>query len=99
MLEQKKNMDSYKTQILANICYTELVYGRINKKLNCELSKKAIEEKLLAIIKETKDVNFQKRGKNVYVESGKENIRVTVNMNTYRVITVDVLNRNRGGFL
>lgn len=88
-------MDSYKTQILANICYTELVYGRINKKLKCELSKTEIEAKLLAIIKETKDVDFQKRGKNVYVESVEENIRITVNMNTYRIITVDVLSKKK----
>ena len=27
-------MNTYKKQILDNICYTELVYGRINKKLN-----------------------------------------------------------------
>jgi hypothetical protein len=27
-------MNSYKTEVLNKICYTELVYERINKKLN-----------------------------------------------------------------
>ncbi len=33
-----------KKEILENICYSELVYGRINKKLNTQFSKKQIEE-------------------------------------------------------
>ena len=36
-------MNINKTEILRNICYTELVYGRINKKLNIKLSKEQIE--------------------------------------------------------
>ena len=36
-------MNINKQEILENICYTELVYGRINKKLNINLSKKQIE--------------------------------------------------------
>lgn len=88
-------MDSYKTQILNKICYTELVYERINKKLNSELSKKEIEKKLFDIIKETNELNFQKTGKNIYVTNNERNIRVTINLNTYRVITVDVVNQNK----
>ncbi len=88
-------MDSYKTQILNKICYTELVYERINKKLNSELSKKEIEKKLFDIIKETNELNFQKTGKNIYVTNNERNIRVTININTYRVITVDVVNKNK----
>ena len=42
-------MNNYKSEILKNICYTELVYGRINKKLNIELSKEKIEELEISI--------------------------------------------------
>lgn len=86
-------MDSYKTQILSKICYTELVYERINKKLNCQLSKKEIEEKLFDLVKNTSELNFQKTGKNIYVTNKELNIRVTINLNTYRVITVDVVKK------
>ena len=41
---------NYKTAILENICYTALVYGRINKKLNSRLSTSEIE----AMLYETK---------------------------------------------
>jgi len=88
-------MDSYKTQILNKICYTELVYERINKKLNSELSKKEIEKNFFDIIKETNELNFQKTGKKIYVTNNERNIRVTINLNTYRVITVDVVNKNK----
>ena len=47
-------MNNYKTEILKKICYTELVYERINKKLNKQLSKSEIEELILKIIKERK---------------------------------------------
>ena len=34
----RQKMNNYKNEILKNICYTELVYGRINKKLNIGVS-------------------------------------------------------------
>ncbi len=43
-------MEDYKTEILAKICYTDLVYERINKKLNIQLSKDAIEKMIYEII-------------------------------------------------
>ena len=46
-------MNTYKKEILNNICYTELVYGRINKKLNLELSKQEIETLINSILLET----------------------------------------------
>jgi len=81
-----------KTEILDNICYTELVYGRINKKLNMDYSKSKIEETLFSIIDKTKEKYFQRIGKNIYVENVDENIRITINSNTYRIITVDRIN-------
>lgn len=51
-----------KTEILNNLCYTELVYDRINKKLNSNFSKSEIETMLFGILKETQENFFQKRG-------------------------------------
>lgn len=51
-------MTNYKKEILEKICYSDLVYGRINKKLNLELSKDKIEEMILDIIKETDKTEF-----------------------------------------
>ena len=82
-------MSISKTEILNKICYTELVYKRINKKLNSKFSKLEIEEMLFEIIKETQEVFFQRIGKNIYVTSYEKNIRITINSNTYRIITVD----------
>lgn len=87
----KNAMDISKIEILNNICYTDLVYGRINKKLNKQLTKRQIEEMLLNIIKETPEAYFQRIGKNIYVSNSEKNIRITINSNTFRVITVDLL--------
>lgn len=88
-------MNSYKTQILHKICFTELVYERINKKLNSELSKREIEEELFDIIKKTNELNYQKTGKNIYVINNERNISITINLNTFRVITINVLDKNK----
>lgn len=78
-----------KREILENICYTELVYGRINKKLNANFSKKQIEDFIYRTLKETDEKYFSKIGKNFYVENIKEKIRITINSNTFRIITID----------
>lgn len=82
-----------KTEILNNLCYTELVYERINKKLNRKFSKDEIEKLIFDILKETTESQFQKIGKNIYVTSCERNIRITINSNTNRVITVDNLDK------
>ena len=89
---KSKNMkrpDIDKTEILSRICYTELVYGRINKKLDSKFSKTEIEKMLFDIVKETQEMFFQRIGKNIYVTNCEKNIKITINSNTYRVITVD----------
>lgn len=86
-------MDSYKTIIMKNVCYTELVYERINKKLNKQLSKNEIEKMIFETLKETKESQFDKIGKNIYVTNSNMNIRITVNSNTYRIITVDKIEK------
>jgi hypothetical protein len=84
-----------KSEILSKICYTELVYGRINKKLNSNFSNSEIEQMLLLIIQETQEMFFQLIGKNVYVSSFEKNIRITINTKTFRVITVDKINYSK----
>ena len=86
-------MNINKTEILNNICYTELVYGRINKKLNIKFSKKQIEEFIYKILKETEEKFFSKIGKNFYVTNKENNVKITINSNTFRVITVDSIER------
>lgn len=86
-------MENYKKDILDKICYTELVYGRINNKLNIELSNNKIEEMIFAIINETDETEFKKTGKNIYITNNERNIRLTINSYTNRIITVDKLNQ------
>lgn len=86
-------MKNYKKVILNNLCYTELVYGRIAKKLNIELSKVKIEKLISTIITETGETNFQKTGKNIYITNNEKNIRLTINSFTNRIITVDKLKK------
>ncbi len=81
-----------KTKILKHLCYTELVYDRINKKLKTNLSKVEIEQFIYKIISETDEADFQKTGKNYYIFSPQHSIRITVNSQTYRIITVDKTN-------
>ena len=87
-------MNIYKTEILNKICYTELVYERINKKLNSDYQKSVIEKILFEIIKETNEIHFQKIGKNIYISNIELNIKITINSNTYRIITVDRITKN-----
>lgn len=82
-------MSSYKTAIQQNICYTKLVYGRINKKLNLELSEAAIEKLIHSIISETSENEFIKKGKNIYVTNHIKAVKLTINAFTYRIITAD----------
>ena len=86
-------MNNYKKEILDKICYTELVYERINKKLNLKLSKNKIEEMIFAIIKETDETQYQKTGKNIYITNNERNVRLTINSYTNRIITADKLNK------
>jgi len=84
-------MKSHKSDILNKICYTDLVYNRINKKLNLDLSNEDIEKMIFNILEETEESQFQKSGKNIYIINDAWNIRITINSNTYRIITVDEL--------
>ncbi|MDO5524102.1 MAG: DUF3781 domain-containing protein [Bacteroidia bacterium] len=78
-----------KTNILNNICYTQLVYKRINKKLGTNYCEKQIEKLLYDAIEQTDEEFFEKIGKNFYISNRENKIRITINSNTFRVITVD----------
>lgn len=84
---------NYKSEILDKICYTDLVYERINKKLGKELSKEQIEKMIFTIIKETDVSGFNKKGKNIYIINNERKVRLTINSNTNRIITADNLNK------
>lgn len=79
-----------KARILEKLCYTELVYGRINKKLATEMTKKEIESYLAKILGEN-STTFEKIGKNWYAKNPPAKLQITINSQTYRVITVDRL--------
>ncbi len=82
-----------KQKILKNICYTKLVYGRINKKLGINLSEKQIEELILKTLKQAEEKDILKIGKNFYISNIKNNIKITINSNTFRIITVDKIKK------
>jgi len=86
-------MNTYKDELLEKICYTDLVYDRINKKLDLKLSKDEIEEMILITIKETDESEFYRKGKNIYIVNKDKNIRLTINSFTNRIITADRLSK------
>lgn len=81
-------MIGVKQKIIENLCYTDLVYGRINKKLTTNLSNGQIELFIGKILKETDEKSYDKKGKNYYVTNSENNVRITINSNTFRVIIV-----------
>lgn len=80
-----------KLQILENHCYTKLVYERINKKLGVNLSNIEIEELIGKVLETTSIYFYNKIGKNFYISNQQNNIKITVNSNTFRIITVNKL--------
>ncbi len=83
-----------KQEILKNHCYTELVYSRINKKLDTNFSKEESEVLIKKVLKETDLEYYEKKGKNFYITNRQYNIKITINSNTFRVITVDKYYKN-----
>ncbi len=88
-----KAIETNKKEILKNHCYTELVYQRINKKLGVLYSKKESEILIKKVLEETNLECYEKKGKNYYITNKLNNIRITVNSNTFRIITVDKITK------
>ena len=84
-------MEDYKSEIADKICYTDLVYERINKKLNIQFTKSEIEKMISEIIEGTEQSMFLKKGKNIYLTNTNKNVRLTINSYTNRIITADNL--------
>ncbi|MDH6365279.1 hypothetical protein M2139_002292 [Enterococcus sp. PF1-24] len=83
-------MTEVRATILDHLCYTELVYGRINKKLKMALNQPEIEKLMSEIFANPKN-QIEKIGKNFYIKDLEGKIRVTINSYTYRVITADII--------
>ena len=62
---------SLKAIIKLRLCYTELVYDRINRKLGIHLSPEEIEDFVAGIIGRT-DTHFLQKGKNYYIVNDTE---------------------------
>lgn len=82
-------MTDPKQSIIEHLCYTDLVYKRINKKLSVNFSIDQIEVFIKKVLESTDKRFFSKKGKNFYVTNSEVKIRITINSNTFRVITVD----------
>jgi biotin synthase-related radical SAM superfamily protein len=87
---------SMKETILKNICYTDLVYDRINKKLSARLERSEIEKLIFTTLSQTEDQYFVKIGKNYYVSNPENKITITINSHTFRVITVSTTRKTKG---
>ncbi len=82
-------MNVNKKEIIKKHCFTDLVYDRINKKLSLNLTKEEIDKLVLQVLLETDIKFFEKNGKNFYVSNHKHHIKLTINSNTFRIITAD----------
>jgi len=87
-------MEINKKEILEKLCYTELVYDRIRKKLSVQMVNEDIEEYIFQAIEETPLECFEKTGKNYYISNLKQGIRITINSYTTRIITADKILKN-----
>ncbi len=57
--------------------------------MNTNLSVEQIEAFIDKVLNITDEKHYIKTGKNYYVTNAENNIRITINSNTYRLITVD----------
>jgi len=71
---------------LDNVCYTDLVFGRVNKKLNTSYSIDEIKLLVNRIISDSATV-INKQGKNYYLLN--QDIELVVNSFNYRLITAN----------
>ncbi|MFC6294246.1 DUF3781 domain-containing protein [Lactiplantibacillus daoliensis] len=78
------------TELEKAVCYTELVYQRVNKKLGTNLSPAEIRT-LVATILTDMTSSIEKRGKNYYVSNLRHQIQLVINSNNTRLITVNAL--------
>ncbi|WP_125573467.1 DUF3781 domain-containing protein [Levilactobacillus huananensis] len=70
------------------VCYTELVYQRVNKKLAVDLSKPEIEALVTAVLDDSA-TDVEKVGKNYYVTNSSRQVQLVINSFNYRLITAN----------
>ncbi|BDZ30429.1 DUF3781 domain-containing protein [Lactiplantibacillus sp. WILCCON 0030] len=84
--------DSHLSQTLAQlsnqICYTQLVYQRVNKKLQTNLTHAEIETLVKGVL-DTPASRLVRRGKNNYVSNDQYHVELVINSFTNRLITVN----------
>lgn len=80
--------EQIRATILTHLCYTEQVYGRINKKLATSMSRDEAHI-LIRSVKANELNEIKKIGKNYYIYDEEKQIRITINSHTCREITVD----------
>ncbi|WP_333781132.1 DUF3781 domain-containing protein [Loigolactobacillus backii] len=88
-LSHISSLNSLKHEITNSVCYTPLVYNRINKKLKEAFTNHQIEDLVKACINDADSI--LKKGKNYYVNCSNPGISLTINANNYRVITANNL--------
>lgn len=74
--------------ISTKLGYTELVYQRISKKLQLDLTKMEIEALVKSVVTDEQSV-ILRQGKNYYISN--ERYQITINASNYRVITASKL--------
>lgn len=87
-------MENIKKLIIKKHKYTDLVFYRINKKLNITFNNEQIKNYIFSLIQNTNEEDIIKKWKNFYIYNKIDNIRITVNSFTYTVITVDRFKTN-----
>lgn len=76
--------------ILENICYTDQVFYRFNKKLKSSLNNDEIK-KMVELILTDDNSKIIRQGKNYYISNEEYKIRLTINTSNYRLITADLI--------
>lgn len=88
MILIKQRDNNMLPEIIKNITYTELVHDRVNKKLGTDLNHQEIEN-WVQITLHKPDCKIQRKGKNYYITSKSQYVRLTINASNYRLITVN----------
>jgi len=73
-------------EFLDNICYTDLVFGRVNKKLKTNYSIDEIKDLVNQIVSDP-ETTINKQGKNYYLQN--KSIELVVNSFNFRLITTN----------
>ncbi len=78
-------------QIRKRLCYTPLVYQRFNQKMKTDYAQDEIESFINQVIDTCASEQIRRIGKNYYLINHSFNIRLTINANTFRLITINKL--------